>query len=550
MSLFLISFAAIIFTCIVLDKVSNRLGVPALLAFLILGLIVGWAHTIDRSQYSLMESVCNIALLLIIFYGGFGVRWQSAKPIIKESSLLASFGVVLTVFITGIACHYVLLFDWTVSLLIAAILGSTDAASVFSILRTRKLGLKNNIAPMLEMESGSNDPFGYIMTVILLSVLAGSLDASHVLWMLFKQVFFGALFGFGIAWGAKRILLRFPISVGGMSSLYIMAVALIAYALPGVVDGNGFLSVYIVGVILGNTHMSDKKELVHFFDGIVNLVQMLLFFLLGLMAKPATMLDAIVPAIVILLIMVFVARPLAIHAILLPFRDPNNIRKCKYTFNQRNFISFVGLRGAASIVFVVMAISQSMLVSDEVYNVIFCVVILSISIQGSLIPYMAKTLKVIDDGEDVMKTFSDFSEGCEMQFGKILIPSNSSWCGKKIADLDIPKNLILALVIRGDEKILPKGRVTLLEGDVVICGLKAWNLEDGIQLREHKMDNNSKWDGVLIKDYPTHHDNVILMIQRGDEQIIPTGKTELKSNDLLVVLETQNGVKRLKTTEA
>jgi len=545
MAIYLIAFAAIVFACIGLDKVSNKLGVPALLAFLILGLLVGWAHTLERSHYPTVEGICNVALLLIIFYGGFGARWKSVKPYVAEASLLASVGVVVTVAVTACGCHYLLDLAWTESLLISAIIGSTDAASVFSILKTRKLNLKKGTTPILEMESGSNDPFAYILTILVLDLVTGSAGAADTVFMLLKQVGFGALFGFGIGFFVKWFVQKFPIPAGGMDSLYIMAVAIVAYALPGLVDGNGFLCVYIVGVILGTAHMQCKKELVHFFDGLVTLVQMLLFFMLGLLAQPATMLESVIPAIVIIAVMTFISRPVATFSVLSCFREKGNPLKAKYPFNQLSFISFVGLRGAASIVFVIMALAHNETIGEAIYNTVFLIVIMSISIQGSLIPWAANKMKMIDNNEDVSTNFNDFSEGSDMIFGKIKITQDSSWCGVKIADLDLPKNLILVLVLRGDKKVLPKGRVVLQLGDEVVAGLKSWELEEGVELTQHKLLPSSKLDGVLVKDMPTHHDNVILMIDRGGSEIIPTGKTVLHNDDTLFMIKLQEGVTKV-----
>lgn len=541
----LLVFSAIMFACILLDKFSNKLGVPALLAFLLLGLLIGWTITVERSSYPTAETISNIALLLIIFYGGFGARWKSVKPYVSEAGLLASVGVIITVTVTACGCHYLLSIPWTESLLISAIIGSTDAASVFSILRTRKLNLKRGTAPILEMESGSNDPFAYILTILVLNLITGTADAGDIVLMLLKQVGFGAAFGLGIGWAAKKFIEKKGLPIGGMEYMFIMAIALIAYALPGTIDGNGFLSVYIVGVQLGRAHISTKKQIVHFFDGLVTLVQMLLFFMLGLMAQPENMLEAIVPAIVILLVVTFVSRPVSIFSVLSFFRkkEEDGSVSHKYTVGQMGFISFVGLRGAASIVFVIMALSNSEVLGVEIYNTVFLIVIMSISIQGSLIPWAARTMKMIDNTEDVSTDFNDFSEDANMIFGKIKVTKNSSWLGMKIADLDLPKNLILVLILRNGEKILPKGRVVLCLGDEVIAGLKAWELEDGVELTQHKILPSSKLDGVLVKDEPSHHDNVILMIDRpGQEPIIPTGKTVLRNDDILFILKLQPGV--------
>lgn len=382
-ALFLILIAVVILTSIWLNTISSRIGVPALLAFMLLGILFAnnglWPVRFDN--YDMAKETCTVALIFIMFYGGFGTRWDAVKPVVKESVLLATLGVVLTAGLTGVFCHFVLKWEWLESLLFGSVMGSTDAASVFSILRSKRLGLKNNTAPMLEMESGSNDPAAYMCAAIVLSIMNGSASGGYIAWNIFAQIAFGAGCGVGIAWLATQVFRKISFTTDGFDSLFIFAVAIAAYAIPTLIGGNGYLSAYMVGIILGNEEFKDKRSLVSFFDGFTGLMQMLLFFLLGLLARPTIMHKAILPALAIFAFMLLVARPLAVFGILTPFR--------KYGFKQQALISFVGLRGAASIVFAIMAMVDPAFLQNDIFNIVFVVVLLSVTLQGSLIPWVS-----------------------------------------------------------------------------------------------------------------------------------------------------------------
>ncbi|MBP3202548.1 MAG: potassium/proton antiporter [Bacteroidales bacterium] len=441
-TLFLILIGIIILMCIWLNNVSSRIGIPTLLAFIVLGMVFGNNGLIPLhlDDYDFAKETCTVALIFIMFYGGFGTRWESARPIVSEATLLASLGVVLTAGLTGLFCHFALRWGWEESFLLGSVVSSTDAASVFSILRSKRLGLCNNTAPLLEMESGSNDPMSYMLTALMLSILKGTASGGIIVWMLFAQITFGAGCGFVIAKYASWVLERVKIKGEGYDSLFILAVAVLSYAIPNLIGGNGYLSAYIVGIMLGNSEFPGKKALVNFFDGLTGLMQVLIFFLLGLLARPANLHSAILPALTIFVFMLLVSRPLAVSSILTPFR--------KYSLKQQSLISFVGLRGAASIVFAIMATVDPAPFEQDIFNIVFCIVLVSISFQGSLIPWVAKKLDMLDAGSNVMKTFNDYSEGTQMQFGSIEITPGSKWEGKMVKDLDLPGNMLIALVVR------------------------------------------------------------------------------------------------------
>ena len=527
-TLFLILIGIIILMCIWLNNVSSRIGLPTLLAFIVLGMLFGNNGLVPLhfEDHAFAKEICTVALIFIMFYGGFGTRWDAARPIVREATLLASLGVVLTAGLTGLFCHYALRWGWVESFLLGSVVSSTDAASVFSILRSKKLGLRNNTAPMLEMESGSNDPFAYMLTALMLSIMNGNATGLGISWMLFAQLAFGAGCGVGIAKLASWVLEHFRIKGEGYDSLFILSVAVLSYAVPDLIGGNGYLSAYIVGIMLGNSEFPGKKALVNFFDGVTGLMQVLIFFLLGLLARPALLHRAILPALAIFAFMLLVARPLSVMGILTPFR--------KYAFKQQALVSFVGLRGAASIVFAIMAMTDNPLVENDIFNIVFCLVLISISLQGSLIPWVARKLDMVDVNADVMKTFNDYSEGTQMQFGGIDITPDSSWDGKKVMDLGLPKNVLLALVLRSGERLIPRGDTVLQAGDKAILVTKTFE-DTETYLMEKTVRKGGKRDGRTIGE--TAGEGLVLLVKRGDEEIIPNGDTLLHAGDSLVILK-------------
>lgn len=525
---FLILIAVVIFICIALNHISAKVGVPVLLAFILLGMLFGnnGLFPLRITDYESVENICSIALIFIMFYGGFGTSWPAAKGIAVEAGLLASLGVALTAGITGVLCHFLLHWGWLESLLLGSVLSSTDAASVFSILRSKRLGLKNNTAPMLEVESGSNDPCSYMLTIVMLSLMQSSVSAGHVVWMVFSQIFFGAAFGAGIAIGAKYVLRHVSFS-SGFDSMFLFAVAVFSYAIPQIVGGNGYLSTYIVGIILGNSTFADRKKLIHFFDGFTSLMQVLIFFMLGLLAHPENLGKSIVPALITFAVMFFVSRPASVAIILTPFR--------KYSFRQQSLISFAGLRGASSIVFAIMATVGDYVLENDIFNVVFCIVLLSISIQGTLIPAVAKALDMIDKGSDVMKTFSDFSEETTMQFGEICVTKESGWNRMTVKEIGIPKSLLLCTIVRKDgSSVVPTGHTLICEGDRIVICTKAASDDKYMKIAQHEIPYNHKYVGKTIKELPYSRHRVVL-IRRGSEELIPHGSTVLQAGDVLFI---------------
>lgn len=519
--------AIVILICIFANRISGRFGIPMLLVFIGVGMLFGsdGIFKIAFDDYNLAETGCSVALIFIMFYGGFGTNWHKAKPVALKSLLLSSLGVVITALLTGVFCHLVLGMDMVGGMLIGACLGSTDAATVFSILRGKKLNLKYNTASLLEVESGSNDPFAYMMTMIVLSFMQGEGNAADMAIMLFKQLFIGAAFGILIAFCSWFVIKKIKFNAAGLDSVYMVAIALFAYAAPAVLGGNGYLSAYIVGIFLGNQTIPGKRNLVHFFDGVTGLLQMLVFFMLGLLAFPSKLPEVVVPGILIALFMTFVARPVSVFGILAPF-------KCKV--NQMLLVSWSGLRGVASVVFAIMATAATSFAEYDLFHTVFITVLFSLMFQGSLIPFFAKKLNMIDNTNNVMTTFNDYSEELPVQFIKININEGTRWDGKQIKDISLPPETLVAMVIRKNKKIVPKGFTQLKAGDTAVLCAPAINDSAEINLTEVNITKESSYCGLMLSELPASG-NLVVLIKRGDRVIIPRGRTVFTEGDILVI---------------
>ena len=530
MALYLLIFSAIVVICIFFNKFSGKFGIPVLLLFLMLGLLCGSQYDGFASKWSwVVGDISTIALVFIMFYGGFGTRWKSAKPIALEAGLLSTVGVAMTAAFVGLFCHFALGWAWLESFLMGAVISSTDAATVFSILRSRKLGLKNKTAPMLEVESGSNDPMSYMLTAVMLSLFSGGITAGGVVWQIFSQITFGVAGGLAISAAAVFLLKRISFQNNGFDMLLFIAIALVSYALPDLIGGNGYLSAYIVGIVLGNTDFPERKPLVSFFDAITSLMQIVIFFLLGMLAIPSNLLHSLLPALAIFAFLTLAARPLAVCGVLAPFR--------KYPFRQLGLISFVGLRGAASIVFAINILTSEVPLQNDIFSIVFCIVLVSIAFQGSLVPSVARLTGMTDEGEDVMTTFSDFRENEEMSFGAIRITESSRWNQRRIMDLDLTQDCLIVLVLRGDTRIVPKGDTLLQAGDEIVLCTRSFQDQSTDILTRHSLPDDSKWAGCRVGDYPKQEGSLLVLIQRGDERIIPNGNTILNAGDVLVMLK-------------
>ncbi len=527
MNIYTVFLAFIIILCILLNKLSNRIGVPMLLGFILLGMFFGsdGIVKIPFDDYNIAEIICSFGLIFIMFYGGFGTNWKRARPVAFKAVMMSSIGVILTCLVTGLFCHYILKIDFMESMLIGAIISSTDAASVFSIFRSKKINLKYNTASLLEVESGSNDPFAFLLTVIFLSLMSGGMNGFDIAILALKQLMFGLFGGFVIGFTAVWVLKKFDFIGDGFDTIFVFAVALAAYGTVNLTGGNGYLSVYIAGIILGNSNIDNKKSLVSFFDGLTGLVQITIFFLLGLLCFPSQFSNVAFEGLCIALFLTFIGRPLVSFFILKPLGA---------NIGQIMMVAFCGLRGAASIVFSIMAIVSPAYTSYDVFHITFFIVLFSIALQGSLLVPAAKRLNMIDAESDVMKTFTDYSDETQVEFVKLQLKDNHPWCNKKVKDISLIDDMLLVLIIRGKEKIVPRGDTVLMKGDLIVLSALSLNDDYDVMLKETVIDNDHEWVNKKLSEIKMDK-GLVILIKRNDEILIPKGDTVIEADDVLVM---------------
>ncbi len=526
MDLALLLCGIVMITCIIANRLSSKLGVPVLLLFIVLGILSGTDGIlkIQFSDYIITERIASIALIFIMFYGGFGTNWRVARPVAAPAILLSTLGVIITAGLTGLFCHFVLRFPLLEGLLIGSVIGSTDAASVFSILRYKKLNLKHGLASLLEIESGSNDPTAYMLTVMILTLMkAGEMSFWQIL---LAQVGLGLLFGFLMAMGAVWVLKRVRFENGGLESIFVVAIALVSFSLPAVLGGNGYLSVYITGIILGNSKIHHKTQLVHFFDGITWMMQIMLFFVIGLLSFPSQIPQILLPALLITLFLTFVSRPIAVSLLLTPF---------KFSFRQQLLVAWSGLRGAASIVFAIMAVVDPVYTSMDIFHIVFCVALFSVGLCGTLLPPFARKLDLVDDSEQVFKTFTDYDHLSQMPLLDIVITENHPWSGKNLREMNLPQDLLIIMIKRKNKPILPKGETVILPGDILILSGTGYQEDAENILSEEVLFDEHPWIGKRLAD--VREGKKVLLVKRGDVTVVPSSHTLLEKDDAVVFSE-------------
>ena len=460
---FALVMAIVLILAMVFSKLASRYGIPALLLFLLIGMIFGsdGIFKIHFDDYHFAQIICSYALLLIIFYGGFSTNWQQAKRIVRSAFLMSTIGTLLTALITGGFCIIVLRMNFWEGMLVGSVLSSTDAASVFSILKSYNLNFKHNLASLLEMESGSNDPISYLLTMICIQMM--SAHTMNLTLMILMQFFIGIGMGILVACIARAVLKRIELNIDGLYPVFVMGIVLLAFELCTRLNGNGYICVYLIGIIIGNSQFPNKRFTIHFFDGISWLMQIVLFFTLGLLAYPTRFIENLGLGLSIALFITCVARPAAAALVLTPFH---------YNMKKQLLIDWVGFRGAASIAFSIMAVASIPTLENDLFHIVFLVSFFSVLIQGSLLPRIAHWLDLVETEESILKTFTDYEEGHLAQLYEIIIEENHLWHNKKIKEADIDSNQFIVGVKRKNEMLLPKGNLRFMKDDCVILTQK------------------------------------------------------------------------------
>ena len=523
--LHLLIIALILILALIAIRLSDKLKVPQLLLFMILGIAFNFLGY-DFNDFEFADGFASLALMFIIFYGGFGTKWKMTKPVAKEAITLSFLGTIATALITGLFVWIAFDFSLFEAMLLGSIVGSTDFASVSNVLQSRNLNLKYNTASLLELESGSNDPTAFTMVTVFLLLIQG-IDVNIPL-IILLQVGLGIIFGFAIGWIFIRALEKLKFDEG-LLTIFLAAAALFTYEFTNQFQGNGYLAVYIFGIYIGNKEFVGKREVVFFFDGVTNLAQIGLFFILGLLSNPQSIIEMMPVALAIMVFMTIAARPLSVYGLMLPFKMPNN---------QLLVISLAGLRGAAAIAFAITAVNSEAPLVNDLYHIVFDICLLSALIQGTLLPWASHKLDMINPDDNVLKTFNYYQDKSEVGFLETDIPSGSSLVGRQIKDLNLEFDFIIAKIIRDNANIVPKGNITLQENDRIVFAGKQYFDPTGTDLQEFKINSFHSWvdQDIVSLDLPDDY-LIILVLRENNRLVVPTGSTQILEGDTVIALD-------------
>ncbi len=459
--------SVMLFTGLLMSKIGGRYGLPLLLLFLFVGMgmgVDGLGYHFDNPATA--QFIGMMALSVILFSGGMETKFSDIRPIILPGVVLSTLGVVLTAAITGYFIYQVsrcLDYPFTLpeSLLLASVMASTDSASVFSLLRSKGLLLSQNLRPVLELESGSNDPMAYILTIVLIEYInVGELNWSVAL-NFFMQIFVGSLMGYLMG----RINLWFlkVLNFGSMSLNSVLLVACVCFTFSATdrLGGNGYLAVYITGLILGNSPVYHKRNMIIFFEAFTWLWQIVMFLTLGLLVNPKELIPISGLGMAVGLFMIFVSRPISVFACLLPFR--------RFTRGARLYVSWVGLRGAVPIIFATYPLIAGIPHARMMFNVVFFITILSLVVQGMTVSSMAKIFGVAVSDTSKPRNFDiELPEEIKAAMSEVDITAATLAKGSTLGQLNLPQKTLVIMLRRGDEYFIPRGHTELRVGDKLL----------------------------------------------------------------------------------
>jgi cell volume regulation protein A len=471
---FLLGASVLLFISIIIGKTGYRFGIPALLLFLLIGVFVGSDGVgIEFRSPHQAQYVGIIALNIILFSGGMDTRFSEIKPVVVPGVILSIAGVLLTALFTGIFIYWLtnnviktVTFSLVESFLLASIMSSTDSASVFSILRSKGLTIKHNLRPLLELESGSNDPMAYMLVILCIQLLqATAVQPGKIVFSFFQQFIIGVLVGVILGRFAVYLINHIHLDYEGMYSVLLLSMVFFLFGFTSVLGGNGYLAVYIGGLIIGNQRFVYKRSMMRFFDGLTWLFQIIMFLTLGLLVNPHELLPIAGIGILIGLFMIFVSRPVSVFALLLPFK--------KIKFRGKLFVAWIGLRGAVPIIFATYPWISGVQQAETMFNIVFFITILSLLLQGTSVPLVANWLGLGDRNEKgskpKLKEFDiDLSDEINSAVAEIVITEEMLKNGNKLSDLSLPDKVLVTMIKRGGEYLVPRGNTSLEIGDIVL----------------------------------------------------------------------------------
>ena len=453
--------AILLLASIVASKASGRFGVPALLVFLIIGMLAGsdGPGGIEFDYPRVAQSLGIVALVFILFAGGLDTRWPAVRSVLRESLLLSTVGVAVTAILVAFCSKFVLGFSFPEGMLLGAIVSSTDAAAVFGILRSKNLALPNRLKSLLEFESGSNDATAVFLTVGMIALISvPGFGATRFSLMFVQQMVVGTALGYGMGKLMIAVVNRIELEYEGLYPVLTLALALLTYALAAVAGGSGFLAVYLAAIVLGNSDFLHRRSLIRFHDGLAWLMQITMFLTLGLQVFPSRLPSVTGPGLLIAAFLMFIARPASVLLVLL---------RSALSWRERILVSWVGLRGAAPIVLATFPLLAGFANAGLMFDVVFFIVLTSALMQGTSLGWVAARLGLAGTGSSHIDPLELVSNG-ERDIIEMSIGATSPASGKRIVDLDLPPNTLILLVDRGGTHIIPGGGTTLRDEDHVL----------------------------------------------------------------------------------
>lgn len=469
----LIALSILFFLSILAGKASSKFGVPALLLFLTVGMVSGVDGLgIEFENIQLAQTIGTIALCIILFSGGLDTKIPEIKPVLFQGVILATLGVLITSLLTGFFVWWILGktmpsagIGILTSLLLASTMSSTDSASVFSILRSKGLHLKNNLRPMLELESGSNDPMAFILVITFIDII--KMGTTPNLWLvggnLLLQLLIGALVGFSIGKLAVYVINKIKIGNDSLYPILVLTFCIFIFSITYFLRGNGYLAVYIGGLVIGNSKFVHKRSSLNFFDGLAWLSQLLMFLTLGLLVNPHELVPIIVPGLIISLAMIFIIRPITVFLTLLPFR--------KMALKDKTYVSWVGLKGAVPIIFAILPLVEQIPQARIIFNIVFFCTLISLLVQGTTIATMAKWLNLAQIPVKIKKLREfdvEFSDEIKSITTEIEIREEMLVNGSYLMDLPLPEKTLVVMVKRDNKYFIPTGKTVLLNQDKLL----------------------------------------------------------------------------------
>ena len=483
----LLILSLLFFVSIFADKIGYKYGVPALLLFLIVGMFFGSDGMTELMgmkgvaiETDTAQALSTLAMCIILFSGGMDTKLSDIKSVLAPGITLATVGVLLTCVITGVIIYF--LFGWIhavasvsiwMALLMGATMSSTDSASIFSVLRTNNIGLKHDLRPLLELESGANDPMAYVLTTTLIGVVlalqtaGGAVEVTtlSIIQTIVIQLVMGTVLGYLFGQGLVSLMRRVKLGNESLYPIMILTACIFIFAITYYLKGNTYLAVYVAGLIIGNNKFTRKRQTKSFFIGLTWLSQLVMFLMLGLMVKPSELLDYHVwfPGIIISIVMILISRPIAVWLCMIPFR--------RYRQRDRILLSWVGLKGAVPIIFAVMCKANGVPYADLLFNVVFLCTLISLLVQGTTITLVAKKLN-LDTPPEEQRTLEHFDmdlpDEIQSSAREVEVTEKILEKGNTLRELSIPPRTLIIMVRRGEDFFIPTGSSILEVGDQLL----------------------------------------------------------------------------------